>query len=144
MIDRIDMTTALTALNDLLAAAGMPPAIARQADLTGGDPVFPTPYRIAAAGAAAIAAAALASAELWRLRTGRAQRVGVDARAAAASLRGHKYLKVNGVNPQTRDTITRYYQLKDGGWIYLHNNFPHLRERNLRVLGARHDADNVA
>lgn len=48
----------------------------------GGDPVFPTPFRIALAASAALGAAGLALADVWRLRTGRGQAVRVDPRAA--------------------------------------------------------------
>src|SRR5262249_50974522 len=58
--------------------------------LTGGeDPVFRTPWRIAATGAAALGAIGLAVSDLWRLRTGHGQAVTVDRHAAAASLRSN-------------------------------------------------------
>jgi crotonobetainyl-CoA:carnitine CoA-transferase CaiB-like acyl-CoA transferase len=136
-------TTPSAALEELLRAAGLAEKHGDSVDFDGSDPVFPTPYRIGTAGAGAIAAVGVASARLWALRSGRSQRIGVDVRQAAASLRGHKYVLVNGANPHSRDPITRFYQCGDGRWIYLHNNFPQLRERNLRVAGAAHEVPAI-
>ena len=52
-------------------------------DLTGHEPVLPSSFAVSTAMQASVALSALAAAELWRARTGRAQRVGVDMRAAA-------------------------------------------------------------
>ena len=139
-----DGSAARKAFHQLLQAGGLDAAAGEGVLFTGNDPVFPTPYRIGAAGAGAVSAVAAASAGLWTLRTGRNQQIAVDVAAAAASLRGHKYITVNGVNPQTREAVTRYYQCEDDRWIYLHCNFPHLRERNLRVVGAAADPVAVA
>ncbi len=62
-----------------------------------GDPVLPTPYRIATAGAATLAATGLAVSDLWETRTGRRQTVGVDLRQATASLRSGHYLKIGHI-----------------------------------------------
>src|SRR5258708_20716335 len=76
------------ALRTILPIAGWPEERARSVEITGGsDPVLPTPFRIGAAGAAALAATGLAAADLWELRTGRRQDVAVDLRQAVASLR---------------------------------------------------------
>ena len=56
------------------------------------DPVLPTPFRIAKAGAATLAATGVAVADLWEMRTGRQQSVSVDVRQAAASLRSGHYM----------------------------------------------------
>ena len=69
------------ALRELLALGNLD----GEAQFSGADPVLRTPYRVGAAGAAALAATGLAAAELWRLRAGRLQEVSVDLRAAAAS-----------------------------------------------------------
>ena len=67
------------ALRTILPIAGWPEERARAVEITGGaDPVLPTPFRIGAAGAAALAATGLAAADLWELRGGRRQDVAVD------------------------------------------------------------------
>ena len=56
-----------------------------------------------------------------------------------------RYLKINGQPPPyPRDPFTGFYRLKDGRWMYLHCNFPNLRDQNLRVLGAEHHKASVA
>jgi crotonobetainyl-CoA:carnitine CoA-transferase CaiB-like acyl-CoA transferase len=125
-----------TALAELTALAGLDPA-ASPVELTGADPVFPTRYRIGTAGAAVLAAVGLAASELWALRTGRRQRVAVDVRAAAASLRSTAYLRLNGEKRAAEwDPFSGFYPVKAGGWIRLHCNFPHHRDHALAVLGA--------
>src|SRR5436853_7518732 len=89
------MTTPNEALRTILPIAGWGAGWGaswddgQAADVTftgGADPVLPTPFRIGAAGAATLAATALAATELWQARTGRRQRVTVDLRQAAAAL----------------------------------------------------------
>jgi hypothetical protein len=75
----------------------------RAVEIIGGaDPVLPTPFRIGAAGAAALAATGLAAADLWESRTGWRQQVTVDLRQSGASLRSGHYLQVNGVKVRER------------------------------------------
>jgi hypothetical protein len=66
-------------------------------------------------------------------------------RAAAAALRGSRYLKINGEKPaEDPEKITGFYPLRDSRWMYLHCNFFNLRDRNLAVLGAPQQRDAVA
>ena len=74
----------LTALREILEAAAFRPS--GTPDIHGADPAARTRYRVGTAGAAALGALGLAAAHVWQLRGGRAQRVAVDVRAAAASL----------------------------------------------------------
>src|SRR5215471_4004392 len=95
------------ALRTILPIAGWPEERARAVEITGGaDPVLPTPFRIGAAGAAALAATGLAAADLWELRTGRRQSVAVDLRQAVASLRSGHYMKLgDGQVSHARNSI---------------------------------------
>ena len=86
-------------LAKLMQLAALPASAPDSVEIVGSDPVFPTRYKPVAPGAAAIAAAGLAAAELWALKTGRRQRVRVNARAAAAALRSSRYLRINGEKP---------------------------------------------
>ena len=134
----------LSSLSVLTQLAGLPAPDAGQVQIDGADPMFPVRYRVVAPGAAAMAATGLAAAELWRLRTGRTQKVHLSKYAAAAALRSSRYLKINGERPtEPGDRITGFYQLRDGRWMYLHCNFFNLRERNLGVLGAPEKRDEV-
>jgi type IV secretory pathway TrbL component len=77
------------ALAAILRSTGLSGQGPNAVSFTGGaDPLLATPFRIAAAGAAALAATGLAAADLWQQRTGRPQTVTVDLRHATASLRG--------------------------------------------------------
>ena len=90
----------------LLALAAHPLPKPGALELIGDDPVFPTRFRIGAAGAAAIAACALAADELWAMRTGRRQRISVDVRHAAAALRSARYLRIDGKAPPNPESET--------------------------------------
>src|SRR4051812_42819825 len=140
------MTTSNEALRTILPIAGWGDRQAADVMFTGGaDPVLPTPFRIGAAGAATLAAAALAAAELWQVRTGRRQRVTVDLRQAAAALRSGRYLHLAGTDVSSeRNSMMGSYRTRDGRWSYLHCNFPNHRAAALSVLGVPEDRDAVA
>src|SRR5437764_1105901 len=71
------------ALAAVFRSTGMAGQGPNTVSFTGGaDPLLPTPFRISAAGAAAIAAAGLAAAELWEQRNGRPQTGSGDVRPA--------------------------------------------------------------
>jgi crotonobetainyl-CoA:carnitine CoA-transferase CaiB-like acyl-CoA transferase len=125
---------ALAALSEILAAARFDaPAMAA---IKGEDPVLPVRYRIGTAGAASLAALGLAVEELWELRGGARQRVDVDLRAAAVSLRSARYLRVNGKPPPPPwDPLSGFYPVREG-WISIHCNFRNHREAAMGVLGA--------
>lgn len=109
------------------------------------DPILPTPFRIATAGAATLAATGLAAADLWETRTGRRQSVAIDVRQAAASLRSGTYLKIgDGELSAARNAIMGVYPTKDGRWSYVHANFPNHRAAALEVLGCAEDRESVA
>jgi len=109
------------------------------------DPVLATPFRVGDAAAAAIAAHALAAAELWRLRGGRAQRIEVDARAAAASLLSFLLTRAAGVVlPRGGLASTALFRTRDAAWIHLHGGFPGLHAGTLSLLGAGDDAASIA
>jgi crotonobetainyl-CoA:carnitine CoA-transferase CaiB-like acyl-CoA transferase len=133
------------ALRTILPIAGWPEERARAVEITGGaDPVLPTPFRVGAAGAAALAATGLAAADLWELRTGRRQQVAVDLRQAVASLRSGHYLQVNGAKVRgDRNPVMGMYPAKNGRWSYVHANFPNHRAAALRVLGCEENQQAV-
>ena len=140
------MTAPNEALRTILPIAGWGDGQAADVVFTGGaDPVLPTPFRIGAAGAAALAASGLAATELWQARTGRRQQVTVDLRQATAALRSSQYMRLAGTGVSSaRNTIMGFYPTRDGRWSYLHCNFPNHRAAALRVLGVAEDRDAVA
>lgn len=134
------------ALRSILPVVGLPADAADTVTFTGGtDPVLPTPFRVGVAGSATVAATGLAVSDLWELRTGRKQSVGVDLRHATASLRSGHYMKLGeGEVSHRRNSIMGVYPTKDSRWSYLHCNFPNHRAAALSVLGVAEDRDAVA
>ena len=130
------------ALKELIALAGLPQPAAGQVRIEGNDPVLPTRYRIGAAGAAALAATGLAADDLWTLRGGRRQQVSVDVRAAVASLRSARYMRVDGKPlPAMWDAFSGLYAVREGRWVSIHCNFANHREAALKVLGSPADRE---
>src|SRR5277367_5262272 len=140
-----DATMTYDALRTIMPIAGWPEERAREVEITGGaDPVLPTPFRIGAAGAAALAATGLAAADLWELRGGRHQEVSVDLRQAVASLRSGHYLQVNGAGvSHERNPVMGVYPAKNGRWSYIHANFPNHRAAAMSVLGVPEEREAV-
>ncbi|MGH8676115.1 MAG: CoA transferase [Burkholderiales bacterium] len=130
-----------SAFLELLRIARLAEPIAGSVDFTGADPVFPTRYRIGTAGAAALGAVGVAASDLWSLRNGRPpQLIGVNVRAAAASLRSNRYLRVNDAPPpEVWDPLSGFYPVAGGRWVSVHANFAAHRDAALRVLGTAAD-----
>ena len=127
-------------VSDIWRDAGHPETALEAVELTGTEPVLPSSFRVGTAAQATIAAAALAASELWRLRTGRSQRVSVGMRSAAIEFRSERYLRVDGQPPsEYHDPIAGLYRCGDGRWLRLHTNLPHHRDGVLALLGCRHD-----
>jgi crotonobetainyl-CoA:carnitine CoA-transferase CaiB-like acyl-CoA transferase len=139
------VTSPAIALAQLWRWVGCDPFALESVRFQGGDPILPGIFQAGTASMASIAASALAAAELWRLRGGGAQTVDVDARAAAATFRSERYLRINGEKPADPwGPISGYYRAGDGRWIQLHCNFPHHRDGVLRVLGCDGTREAVA
>jgi len=133
------------ALRRILDAAGVDPEHATDVAITGADPVLPTPFRMAGAGAAALAAVGLAATALWRIRGGGAQEIAIDAHHAALAMRAITYLALeDGRRGDDWDPISGFYQGVDNRWIQLHCQFPHFRDGVLGLLGCSHDREAVA
>ena len=129
-----------SALAQIWNDVGAPADLLSDVVLAGDDPVLPSSFQVGLVAQNAIAASALAAADLWRLRTGRRQSVAVDMRHAAAEFRSERYLRVDGrPAPELWDKIAGIYRCGDGRWIRLHTNFPHHRDGILALLGCGHD-----
>lgn len=107
-------------------------------ELLGRDPVLPSSFAVATAAQTSLAAAALAAAELWHRRSGRArQRVRVDARHAALEATG--WFTLDGQAPKVWDKLSGLYRCGEAigapGWVRIHANFAHHRDGALRLLG---------
>jgi crotonobetainyl-CoA:carnitine CoA-transferase CaiB-like acyl-CoA transferase len=128
----------------LWRAAGQPQAALDAIELAGAEPVLPSSFAVGVAAQTAVAAAALAAAELWHLRTGRRQRVRVDMRDAAVEFRSERYLRLEGERVwEAWDKIAGLYRCGDGRWVRLHTNLPHHRAGMLKLLGCDYERDAV-
>src|SRR5262245_29937443 len=128
------------ALRELWLAAGGDPAALGGVALTGADPALASSFRVGTVAQATIAAAGLAAAEVWRQRTGRAQRISVDMRQAAVEFRSERYMRLDGKPPGPAwDKIAGVYRTGDDRRVRLHTNFPHHRDGILTLLGCAHD-----
>jgi len=147
MIAEGSMTSQMTpdAFAELMALRGLPHPAADEVSITGGDPFFRTPFRIGETVAAALAATGVAANDLWALRTGRRQRIGIAVPHAAASLHVVNYTRrreADGAfhalpmspNLQHMFSITQPWPTADGRWFLPHFNLPHLERRVLDVL----------
>ena len=108
-------------------------------------PVYASPFAVDTAAAAMVGASALAAARLHRERGGRWQEARIDARHAAVAYRSERFLRVDGkpAGEQWHE-VSGYYRAGDGRHVHLHCNFPHFRERTLRVLGAAGNRGDIA
>jgi crotonobetainyl-CoA:carnitine CoA-transferase CaiB-like acyl-CoA transferase len=127
-------------LGDLWHAAGQPEDALSAVTLTGAEPILPSSFLVGTAAQVTIAAATLAAAELWRLRTGRQQRVSVDMRDAAIEVRSEHYLHIDGKPLEDhRDKTAGVYRCGDGRFVRAHTNLPHHRAGLLKLLGCDYD-----
>jgi crotonobetainyl-CoA:carnitine CoA-transferase CaiB-like acyl-CoA transferase len=128
------------ALAGLLKLAGHPADALAAVELTGAEPALPSSFAVGTAAQTSIAASALAANELWRLRTGRRQRVSVAMRDAAIEFRSERYMRVDGKPVgESWDKIAGLYRSGDGRFVRLHTNFPHHRDGMLKLLGCDYD-----
>ena len=125
------------------AAAGDPSALTC-VTLAGAEPALPSSFRVGAAAQTSIAATALAAAEIWRQRTGRAQAVAVDMRAAAVEFRSERHMRLGTEPPgPSWNKIAGVYRTGDGRTVRIHTNFPHHRDGMLKLLGCAYEREAV-
>jgi hypothetical protein len=125
------------ALATLWRGARLPETALAWVDLPTRGPVLPSSFDVTTAAQSALAAAALAAAELRAVRGRDRQRVEVD--AAHATLESCAYLKIDGRRPEAWEKLSGLYAcggaLDAPGWVRIHANFAHHRDGALRLLG---------
>ncbi len=104
------------------------------------------------AAAAALAAGGTIAADIWQMRTGRAQSVSVSTREAAAGLVSFLHQKfddadkappMRGQLDAARTNANGFQKAKNGRFIFLHPSFPESTKRLLRVLDCPDEEDAV-
>ncbi|KEQ08291.1 hypothetical protein GV67_00160 [Pseudorhizobium pelagicum] len=121
-------------LKSLLEAADWHDAPLERLTIEHFSPVLATAWPIAPMASAAIAAVGLAASRLHELRCGERHHIHLDTRCAELAMASSTYLLVDGQAAKFRDPFTGFYRAAEGGWVYLHGNFPHLRNGLLAML----------
>lgn len=130
-------------LDDLLQQAGWDSAPLDRLHLEWDRKVLATPWPIAPMATAALAAVGLAASHIETLRTGKRPDVRLSSRAAELAMCSSSYLQRDGRNAKFRDPFTGFYPARNGEYVYLHGNFPHLRDGLLNMLGVGNDPEAV-
>jgi crotonobetainyl-CoA:carnitine CoA-transferase CaiB-like acyl-CoA transferase len=134
-------------VQDLLDEVGLSAAPEQEATIVGRDPILGNRFPVGEAAAVSLAAGGVAVSDLWNLKTGRRQQVRVDVRRAAVSLRSTLVMTLNGGPPPPSladgNPLVDLYRCRDGRWVHLHGNFPHLAAGTLAVLGCSNDREEI-
>jgi crotonobetainyl-CoA:carnitine CoA-transferase CaiB-like acyl-CoA transferase len=135
-----------------LRGRGMPEA--GEVTITGNDPVFSARFRIGETTANILAGVGVAVNDIHEMKTGRRQKVAIDARHAAATCQSAKYIRQAAADGSWQEietpsmkhmrSITQPWQCKDGRWYLPHFNLPHLHDRVIGVLKCASNAEAVA
>src|SRR5262249_8515556 len=104
--------------------------------------------------ASAVAAVGVALSDIWELKTGRRQKVTVDARLAAAGLRSSAYIQRPGPDGGFRNVVNEDHEAmrrikqpwptRDGGWSLPNFGLPNLKAKVLKGLGCEPNPPAVA
>ena len=87
-----------TAFEEVMAARGKGMPAAGEVSITGNDPVFSTKFKIGETVAAVLAGVGTAVNDIHELKTGKRQKVAIETRHAAATLRSGDYLGQKNVS----------------------------------------------
>lgn len=124
------------AFDELMALRGGERPAPGEVTISGSDPLFVSPFRIGRTLADALAARAVAANDLWELRTGLRQQIGVDVRAAAATALGGEDMTLARdaagayrpipVSPDVEHmaSLTQPWRTADDLWFVPHFNLP--------------------
>ena len=123
------------ALQSVLSCGNLPAGYNDWVKFIGSDPVFRTRYRVGTVGAAALAAIGIVIAILRDNSADIGGNIEIDVRAAAASLRSYRYVRIDGLGSDPFDPLTGFYPTADSRLIYFHCNLPPHRQAMLRALG---------
>ncbi|MFO1197636.1 MAG: CoA transferase [Burkholderiaceae bacterium] len=130
------LVPAADALAALWRDAGLAADALGRVRLPGAEPVLPSSFAVGTAAQVSIAAAALAAAELGAMRGGPRQEVSVEVLDAALECCG--VFTIDGRRPEIWDKLSGLYPCGGDarpGWVRVHANFAHHRDRALGVLG---------
>ncbi len=142
-----NLPAAESVLEAVLDGLELPIPPSGSVEIVGDDPLVSTRLRLGTATAVALAAQGVGVAEVWRRRTGRSQKVSVDAAQAIHALNSVKLLRQNdlqiGQTLLPPEPVNGFYRAGDGRWLSLIG--PRLRLRNglLELLNCANTRDAV-
>jgi crotonobetainyl-CoA:carnitine CoA-transferase CaiB-like acyl-CoA transferase len=150
----MDTKVRQSAFDELMSLRGGTPPAPDEVTITGSDPVYPTVFRVGDTAAAVIASIGVAVSDLWESKTGRRQKVAVDTRHAAATMRTNDFTYFRNAEgkyePAALDPKmqrmrqrTQPWPTRDGRWYLPHLNLPHLSARVLGVLKCEDSPEGV-
>lgn len=127
----------MPALNEILNVRGTQQPVSDELQIIGKDPVLNSNFKLGEVAAAAHAGVGVAINDLWELKTGQRQKIKLNVRSAAATLKSNKFIKIQnatGAYEDLIDTDHEYnrqlngvYRTKDGRWFLPHFGLNHLR-----------------
>jgi crotonobetainyl-CoA:carnitine CoA-transferase CaiB-like acyl-CoA transferase len=144
----------MTALDEILNVRGMQQPVSDELQIIGKDPVLNSNFKLGEVAAAAHAGVGVAINDLWELKTGQRQKIKLNVRSAAATLKSNKFMKIQNATGAFEDLIDTdheynrqlngVYRTKDGRWFLPHFGLNHLRKRMLGLLQAHPDNASIA
>ncbi len=145
------MTMDHTDFNAISKAAGVVPTNSDIQFVGDGDPIYPSPLRLASGVASILGNIAGVVDEIRHQQTGQRQTAQIHLGQAAVGISSMWVLKVNGLNalesmPDSLAPGQGIFPTRDGRYLYLLSGFPHIVERTFEVLGCTLDdiAEHVA
>lgn len=127
----------------LLETVGLPAGLGKDVEISGRDPIFPTPFRIGDAAAVTLGAFGAAVRQIWEDRGGRPQHIHIDTGAAGLATWAVEFQRQNGYRiqrPEPSYPTTNFFRTADDRFIFLHGGFPKLRDGLLSLLNCPNDA----
>jgi crotonobetainyl-CoA:carnitine CoA-transferase CaiB-like acyl-CoA transferase len=143
-----------TAFEEIMAARGKGMPSEDEVTITGSDPVYSTKFKIGETVSAVLAGVGTAVNDIHELKTGRRQKVAIDVRHGAATLRSCDYAlqqkpsgsyeSLNSAAHRATAGMTQPFPTKDGRWVLPHFSLPHLQARMQKLLGCEATPESVA
>ena len=137
--------------NAISNAAGIQPSDSDLQFVGDGDPIYPSPLRLASGVSTILGNIAGVVDDIRHQQTGQRQTAQIHMGQAAVGISSMWVLKVNGVNalesmPDSLAPGQGIFPTRDGRYLYLLSGFPHIVERTFEVLGCTYDnvAEHVA
>jgi len=143
------LNTELPAFEELMSLRQLGKSV-DSIETVGQDPILPSRFRLGETAAAVHLAIGVAVNDLWELRTGRRQDLGIDVLHGAATLKSYEYFTEKRASGEAAWAqrnrlagISWPHPTKDGRYFLPHMGLPHLGERILKILKCEYELEAV-